>query len=185
MCVLVIRYSNMAENIQGPSLKPPDFFLDATSSRERALSPMLRRNSYTNQIVLDGLTQTFREQCNIDDIGDSEDSNGQLSEREMDNDNACLHFDPGVDNQQRLLLAPGSYALPKLTSLARSPGSVNIVYSPKEDDLKATEINTKRKGKRLIKPEDNYDELWEARMKQVIVRDTDLYLRILRYEVRG
>jgi len=171
-----------ANSKNGYPLKLHGSLLDTTSSRERSLSPASRRNGYSNHIALDGLTQTFRRQCNISDIGDSEDSYGQVSEHETDNDNVYLHFDPGADNQQQLLAPSGSYALPATTSLARSSGNVNIVHSPKKDNLKTNEINTKRKGKRLIEPEDTYDELWEARMKGLIVRDTNLYLRILRYE---
>ena len=185
MCVLVIRYSNMAENIQGPPLNPLDFFPDANSSREHSLPPVLRRNGYANQIVLDGLTQTFRKRCNISDISGSEDSYGRFSEREKDNDDAYLHFHPGAYNQQQFIAPSRSYSPRVATCLPRSLGDVNIVHSPKKDNLKTKETKTKRKGKRVIELEDNYDELWEARMRHAIVQDTNLHLRILRYEVRG
>jgi hypothetical protein len=194
----------VAENIQESPPTLPDFCPNAPSARDSSLSLVLRRHDLTNKqlpdrIVLDGLIQTFRKRCNISDISDLEDLYEQSSEREMDDDNAYLHFDPGADDQQQLYAPSGSYALPKATDLPYPPSNFSI-HSPKpkpqatriadthvKDSLRINEPNAKRKGKgkRLIKPEDEYDGLWEARMKDVIVRDTNLHLRILRYEVSG
>jgi hypothetical protein len=185
MYVLVISYPNVAENIQEPPPTPHHVFLDATSARECSLND---------------LTQTFGKRCNID-INDLEDPCEQLCEHEVDNDNAYLHFDPEVDNQQQIIAPSGSYALPKATRFPCSPGNVSTVHSPEPKpkktlqpqatctaDIRVKNLRTKetnpRRRRRLVEPEKDLDELWEeARMRDVIVRDADLHLRILRYEV--
>jgi hypothetical protein len=162
----------------------------------------LTNNQLSNQIALDGLARTFERQCNISDISDIEDPCETFSEREMDNDNAYLHFDPGADDQQQLARSSEPFPPSKATSLPHILGNATCVHpaglqteplQPKitciadigVNSLKSKKNNTKKtKGKKPLEPEDDLDGLWDARMKDLILQDTDLHHRILRYEVR-
>jgi hypothetical protein len=140
--------------------------------------------------------------CNIKDTNHLEDLDGRFCEPGIDNDNAYLHFDPEANNQQQMVTPCVSFALPRAPKFPWSPGNVSSVEpKPKKtlqsqtsapgtcakDGFGTKETNVRRgRKKRLVEPEGNPDELWEdARMRNVIIRDSDLHLRILRYEVSG
>lgn len=170
---------------------------------------MLRKIELTNDqppnrtAQVDGLTRTFEKQCNISDISDLEEPSEPFSEREMDNENAYLHFDPGADDEQQLAGPSGPLTPSQATSLPHPLGNATRAHPAGlhaeplqlkttciadigvKNSFKTKESNAKRKakGKRLLEPEDDLDDSWEARMKDLILRDTNLHHRILRYEV--
>ena len=113
-----------------------------------------------------------------------DDMAAQLDEFSWDNDHACLHFHAGGDPA-----TPGKYNIPCIT-----PKGAKVARSRKEQtkqqnsNLESTSTgrNTRRdRGEQLQTPEDELvsDEVWEMTMKEKILQDAELYLRIIRYEV--
>lgn len=160
---------------------------------------------WSEQSTFDCLVHNFGEQCNLGDLGDLENSHHQFDEYEMHDDNVYLHFDPGYNSQQELVAPAESDVLPRAVGVPRLayngidlPPMGSTRMKPLQPDAacvadirvkdnprtKETSVKRKRKGKQLGGPENDVDA-WEARMRDVIVRDIDLHLRILRYEVSG
>jgi len=158
----------------------------------------------SNLNAFNGPTLTFGRQYNISDISEIEDLHDlheQFSDPEMDDDNAYLHFNPGVDDQQHLGAPSEKFVPPEAMSPPHSVGNIITVHSPGpksktsfqpqttyiadifKDIPRTKGTGAKRKGKGLAEPEEYPGELWEAHLKERIVRDVNLHLRILRYEV--
>jgi len=126
-----------------------------------------------------------------------------------DNDNACLHFDPDLDNQKYsgpandmafgtkdpiLQHHANTKSILKPTQLAQ-PQRKTTNCDTEESDIpfmtnRTPKKKTKRKGKDrevvdpVAGPDDELDENWEHIMKAKIIEHQTLHLRILRYEVR-
>lgn len=115
-----------------------------------------------------------------------------------DNDDACLHFNPGPSG----LAQPKIHSIPSIPSPKSKEPILNKTRDPKMSSRKQTPKkatkgdvmqvvspeNTstpKRRGRRAkrLPEEDETDEIWERKMKEKILADNDLHLRILRYEV--
>ena len=120
------------------------------------------------------------------------------------NDDVFLHFDPhigdqnqhkstyitgdqpiysdGSDNGQGTYIRPitaarRKYKTRKTTSLENVDASLTTKKATREK-------STQDKGKqRAAEHDDGFNEEWESRLKESIIRDKKLHLRILRYEV--
>jgi len=149
-----------------------DLFTDAAQTRKRP-----GRHIIT---VPEGLTLGFE-----DTGGAFDDMDAQLDEFSWDNDHAYLHFAGGG------LATPGEYNIPCIMSesarVARSKKGQTI---RQQQHLNIASTSSGRKtrrdpGKQLQTPEDELvsDVAWEMTMKEKILQDTELYLRIIRYEV--
>jgi hypothetical protein len=121
------------------------------------------------------------------------------------NDDAFLHFDPliGDQNQHKSMYitgdqpiysdesdsGQGTYIRPisaaqRITSKTRKPTSSKSVDASLTTKKATRKKSTQDKGKqRAIEHDDGFDEEWESRLKECIIRDKTLHLRILRYEV--
>jgi len=126
-------------------------------------------------------------------------TSNQSNEFGWDDDDACLHFNPsdddvvlvGESNTPPISSVPSlttnktiAVKSPRPTSSKTSPtktkGVHEVVPSPRK---RAGRTETpKTPSKKKIQVVDESDEVWERKMMEKIIRDTDLHLRILRYE---
>ncbi|KAJ8496127.1 hypothetical protein ONZ45_g12570 [Pleurotus djamor] len=90
---------------------------------------------------------------------------------ENDGGDAWLHYDPEVSAGLTTLHTPPS----------RTPKKP--VYAPGERLLEKARLNTKRRGRKAQPSSDQEDGLdWKQRLKNEIINNEAMYLRILRYE---
>lgn len=115
------------------------------------------------------------------------------------NDDAFLHFDPHLRDQNpyRTTYITGDkpicsdesdirqdiYASKRRKSKTRKSASSDHSDASSSTKKKRKEKSTKVKGKQKVGYDPPFDEEWEAKLKESIVQDNALYLRILRYEV--
>jgi len=142
--------------------------------------------------------------CNIHDVY------GQLpdlyeNDFSWENDDAFLHFDPHLGGQNQYQpthitgdqviysdesdIGQGTYIKPIGEGKKPKPKT----HKPSTSEHSDTSSTTKKKKKKLAKAKGKQrtaegddpplDEAWEARLKDSIIQDEELYLRILRYEV--
>ena len=109
-----------------------------------------------------------------------DDMDAQLDKFSWDNDHAFLHFDAGGD-----LATPGKYKIPCITSKSAKVGRTRKGQTKQQDSNLASASTGRNRGKQLQSPEDELvsDEVWEMTMKEKLLQDAELYLRIIRYEV--
>lgn len=102
-----------------------------------------------------------------------------------DNDDGYIHFDPEIHNLQPPTIAvtvePETRTVPK--SKRRKSKIISDVESSEPPVLKRRNSRAKGKQKDPADSEDDFSEEWEKRVKEKIMQDSNLYLRILRYEV--
>ncbi|KAJ7129520.1 hypothetical protein C8R44DRAFT_80246 [Mycena epipterygia] len=104
---------------------------------------------------------------------------------ENDDDDAYMHFDPEIYKEitlETMNMGQKRQKSPKTAREGRgkkSPKGKKRKTRVLAETLSPTTSKTKRSRK---KGEDEYDENWELRLKDRIVKDRDLHLRILRYE---
>jgi hypothetical protein len=122
-----------------------------------------------------------------------------------DNDDAFLHFDPHLGGQHQFQsmyitgdqvihsdesdIGQGTYTTPTEAGKQRK-SKTRKTSSPEQSDalpITKKKKTAKVKGKQRMVEDDDplLDEAWEARLKESIIKDNPLHLRILRFEVRG
>ncbi|KAG7449050.1 uncharacterized protein BT62DRAFT_1073586 [Guyanagaster necrorhizus] len=94
---------------------------------------------------------------------------------------ACLHFDPHLDNNHIETSSPHTTQSIPVQSAKRRNKAATSTTSEKKSSAKD---RRKGKGKAVKKrwKEKDFDANWEEELKKKIMRDTELYQRILRYE---
>lgn len=109
-------------------------------------------------------------------------------------DVAVLHFEPQEEKMITTLSTPPTASCK--TNTEKSPCSKTQKLSPtkkqgvksmatKLGEMATPSTRTKTPSRRRVGVEDEPDNVWDAKMKERIIRDTDLHLRILRYEVKA
>ncbi|GLB33948.1 hypothetical protein LshimejAT787_0108320 [Lyophyllum shimeji] len=133
------------------------------------------------------------------DFGMFRNDSNQFNEYDWVIDDACLHFIPADDNvilgeegvTPPTFLTPSPRAKktiaiksPRPRSPSQSPLRIQVAQrtalSPKKQASSTKTPKTQRKKK--IHVEDEPEEVWEQKMKEKILGDIELHLRILRYE---
>ncbi|RDB22532.1 hypothetical protein Hypma_010039 [Hypsizygus marmoreus] len=129
------------------------------------------------------------------EIGGFGDHNTHIDEFGQDNDDAYLHFGPGFDNLSMaggcapgpVVPAPDSpFAIKKNVAMkapsVRKPSQPKASFQSDETVPTKRNINVKRSEKQRARLDDDFDEAWEMKLRDKIFQDSNLYLRILRYE---
>ena len=178
------------------------------SGRGLSLSPPLKGNEHRSKqlsgtTALTSPTPAFeKRRHNIHYINDLTNSHDLFAQLKIDNDDAYLHFAPEYEFQQELAASKPDLFPTTASTLLHDPSlvlDVDSIRTSKTPQIKLPSITDKShihvkatprtktvagkkgKAKEIAEPED--DPQWEARMKDIIVRDRNLHLRILRYEV--
>ncbi|KAJ7094627.1 hypothetical protein B0H15DRAFT_830270 [Mycena belliarum] len=95
---------------------------------------------------------------------------------EWDDDEAYVHFEPEVNRETAVeSIVPTRQTHKKATRQGRG------TKSPKSRPKVAEDVAPPKRRRRK-KGEDEFDENWELGIKDKIIKDRDLHLRILRYE---
>jgi hypothetical protein len=105
---------------------------------------------------------------------------------DVTSDSCYLYHNPGSQPASTLQQASSSLHSPKTATRAGSSKSPVGVRSPKKPRLQdSPSAPKKRKNKAREDGSSKYGLEWEAKLKNAIVQDEELYARILRYEVRS
>ncbi|KAK0490844.1 hypothetical protein IW261DRAFT_1413295 [Armillaria novae-zelandiae] len=96
---------------------------------------------------------------------------------------ACLHFYPDLDNHTNNPPSPSTAQSTPVKSTKGRSKKV-ILTTPEKKSPSKDRSEAKGKGKEVKKrwKEEDFDSTWEEELKKKIMRDTELYQRILRYE---